>query len=151
MEYKGEFIVPAQCEKVWSILMDAEMLAKCVPGAEQIKMVSPDQYEAEMTVKVPFMTLRFQATGKLQEAQEGEFIKVEMTGKPMALAGMFRNRLKLELNDWEDGATKVRYTMNLQMTGRLATLGEILVKNTIEKTTQDFAENVKHQFDPSCG
>lgn len=146
MNLNGTFTINAPARDVWSVFMDAEKLGGCVPGVETIRVESPTRYEAEMTVKVQFMTIRFRATGELKEAKEGESLKVELVGQPLALAGLFRNRLQVELEEASPGETQVRYAMDLQMTGRLASLGAILIKGTVVQSAEQFAENVKRLF-----
>ncbi|MBO9606869.1 MAG: hypothetical protein J7639_13000 [Paenibacillaceae bacterium] len=146
MELEGSFVIEAPKTDVWRVFMDAEALGGCVPGVERIRMLDSNRYETEMVVKVPFMTLRFIAQGELKEAVDGETLRVALTGKPVALAGMFRNDLTVWLSEKRHRQTEVFYRMQLQMTGRLASLGMILVKGTVEKSAAQFADNVKTMF-----
>lgn len=146
MQLSDAFEIAARKEDVWSVFMDAEKLAACVPGCKDIRTISPTKYEATMEVKIQFMTITFKATGELKEAVEGETLHVEMIGQPLALAGLFRNRLTLQLNELEPVLTQVRYEMDLQMTGRLASLGEILMKGTVKKSASEFAQSVQTLF-----
>ncbi|MCK9907456.1 hypothetical protein MXD63_46590, partial [Frankia sp. Cpl3] len=72
--------------------------------------------------------------------------KVEMIGQPVALAGLFRTQLNLQLKEIEPEVTEVIYEMDLQMTGRLASLGDILMKGTVKKSADEFARNVQTLF-----
>lgn len=146
MQLSDSFTIAAKKEDVWSVFMDAERLATCVPGCKEIQTVSPTKYDAVMEVKIQFMTIHFKATGELKEAVEGEELNVEMIGQPLALAGLFRNRLKLQLVELEPLLTQVKYEMDLQMTGRLASLGEILMKGTVKKSAAEFAQSVQGLF-----
>ncbi|REE67331.1 hypothetical protein A8990_14336 [Paenibacillus taihuensis] len=147
MEVTGSFMIEASREEVWSVLMDAESLAGCVPGVERLAVIDDKHYEAEMFVKVQFMTLRFQAAGELKDAVEAERMTVELRGKALALAGLFRNQLEVRLVHLGDKQTEVSYHMSLQMSGRLASLGSLLVKGTVTKSAAEFAENVKKRFE----
>lgn len=146
MKLSDSFSIIASKEEVWSVFMDVEKLSGCVPGCKEITMSSPTRYEASMEVKVQFMTIQFRVTGELKEAVEGESLQVEMTGQPVALAGLFRNQLQLHITEDEPGTTRVHYEMDLQMTGRLASLGDILMKGTVKKTAGEFATNVQTLF-----
>jgi len=146
MKISDSFEIEAARAEVWSVFMDAQKLASCVPGCKDIRTISLTKYEAMMEVKVPFMTITFKATGELKEAVEQETLNVEMIGQPLALAGLFRNRLTLQLEELESRRTLVRYEMDLQMTGRLASLGEILMKGTVKKSAEEFARCVQERF-----
>ena len=146
MKLSDSFSIQAKKEDVWSVFMDVEKLSGCVPGCKEVGMTSPTRYEATMEVKVQFMTINFKAVGELKEAIEGEELRVEMTGQPVALAGLFRNQLHLTLQEVSPDVTEVHYDMDLQMTGRLASLGDILMKGTVKKSAAEFAENVQNLF-----
>lgn len=146
MKLADSFTIQASKADVWSVFMDVEKLSGCVPGCKQVDMISPTRYEANMEVKVQFMTIQFRATGELKDAVEGESLQVEMVGQPVALAGLFRNQLQLQLKELEPELTEVSYQMDLQMTGRLASLGDILMKGTVKKSADEFARNVQTLF-----
>lgn len=134
------FDVPKK--RVWELFMDVHKLASCMPDVEQIRMLDERSFETEMVVKVQFMTIRFMAKGEWLETVEEQSLDVQLTGKPVALAGLMTNRLRVELAE-EGEQTIVRYRMQLHMTGRLASLGSILVRGTAEKSAQTFADNVR--------
>jgi carbon monoxide dehydrogenase subunit G len=146
MKLSDSFTIQAKKEDVWSVFMDVEKLSGCVPGCKEVVMVNPTRYEATMEVKVQFMTINFKAIGELKEAREGQELKVEMIGQPVALAGLFRNQLHILLKELSPDVTEVHYDMDLQMTGRLASLGDILMKGTVKKSAGEFAENVQALF-----
>ncbi|WP_255363041.1 CoxG family protein [Sporosarcina sp. P33] len=117
-----------------------------MPGCEGLVALSDKEYEADMVVKTMFMTIKFKANGILKDSVEGEEMNVEMVGKPMKLAGLFKTKMNITLDEVGDTETKITYAMDLQMTGRLATLGDVLMKGTIKKSANEFAENVQTLF-----
>lgn len=146
MKLKDSFIINAPKENVWEVFMDVEKLASCVPGCENMTALSETEYEADMDVKTKFMKIRFKANGQLKDMVEGEELNVEMTGKPTKLAGLFKTKMKVNLEELEEAKTKVIYNMDLQMTGRLASLGDVLMRGTVKKSGDEFAENVQALF-----
>ncbi|MFS0646067.1 CoxG family protein [Siminovitchia sp. 179-K 8D1 HS] len=146
MKIKDSFTIQAAKEDVWTVFMDVEKLASCVPGCENLVALSDTEYEADMVVKTKFMTIKFKANGVLTDAVEGKELKVEMLGKPMKLAGLFKSKMTVQLEEIDENVTNIIYEMDLQMTGRLATLGDILMKSTVEKSADEFAENVQTLF-----
>lgn len=146
MKIIDSFTINAAKADVWTVFMDVEKLASCVPGCDNLVAHSDTEYEADMVVKTKFMTIKFKANGVLTDAVEGEELKVEMLGKPMKLAGLFKSKMTVQLEEIDDNLTKIIYEMDLQMTGRLATLGDILMKGTVKKSADEFAENVQTLF-----
>lgn len=145
MKLHGHVSVNAPQEKVWELFMDPLQLATIVPGCEQARQLDDTHYEAMMAVKVQFMTIRSKARGALLETEAPRHLTAEMTGEPIMMAGAFRARLSLELvPDGDD--TTVHYSMDLTLLGRLASLGEAIVRSTAQHLTAQFSENISKRF-----
>lgn len=146
MKIRDSFTIDAPKQDVWEVFMEVEKLASCVPGCKDMTALSDTEYEAYMEVQTKFMKITFKANGQLKDFVEGEELNVEMTGKPMKLAGLFKTKLKVRLNELATEKTEVVYDMDLQMSGRLASLGDVMMKGTVVKSSREFAENVQRLF-----
>ncbi|ASS89637.1 CoxG family protein [Aeribacillus pallidus] len=149
MKFSDSLIIEADKQSIWDVFMDVEKLGGCVPGCKDLIAKSETEYEANMEVKTKFMKINFKANGFLKDAVEGEKMDIELVGKPLKLAGNFKAKVNLRLEELEPKKTKVVYDMDMQMTGRLASLGDILMKNTIKKSAAEFTENVHALFSPA--
>lgn len=151
MKVNGSVVVGAPREQVWRIFLDPTQLCKVIPGCEQAQQIDATHYEAVMSVKVQFMTIRSKAKGTLLEADAPHHMVGELVGEPVSMAGAFRARVTIDLVD-EGEMTDVRYAMDLTLLGRLASLGEAIVRSTSQKLTRQFADNIALLFsnpDPS--
>jgi carbon monoxide dehydrogenase subunit G len=146
MKITDSFMIDASKQDVWDVFMAVEKLAGCVPGCKDMTALSDTEYEADMEVQTKFMKITFKANGQLKDIVDGEELNVEMTGKPMKLAGLFKTKLKVRLNELGPEKTEVLYDMDLQMSGRLASLGDVMMKGTVVKSSREFAENVQRLF-----
>ncbi len=146
MILSGTLTVAAPVEQVWRLFLDPAQLCRAVPGCEEARQVDATRYEAVLAVKVSFMTIRSRAQGTLLEAEEPRHLAVELIGEPMAMAGAFRARLGVDLTPVEGGTT-VEYTLDLTMLGRLASLGEAIVRATAQRQTAQFAANLAAMFE----
>jgi len=148
MKINNQFIINSKKEDVWNFFMDAEKIAKCVPGCKEITMISPTKYDSVLDVKIQFMTITFKTRGELLNAIDKERIIVEMNGKSVGF-GVFQNKLTVNLLEIENSETLVDYEMDIHLTGKLASLGKVLLKGSITKTSEEFAENVQRLFQHS--
>lgn len=146
MNITGAVSVPASQEQVWNMLMDPVQLCKVIPGCEGARQLDETHYEAVLSVKVQFMTIRSKAQGTLLEAKPPEHLVGEMVGEPTAMAGAFRSRVTIDLVPQDTNETLVQYAMEITMLGRLASLGEAIVRSTSQKMSQQFARNVAQLF-----
>jgi len=145
MKLKGEVTVNAMQEEVWQLFMDPTQLCRVIPGCEQARQLDETHYEAVLSVKVQFMTIRSRAQGTLLEAEAPHHLAGELVGEPLAMAGAFRARLTIDLAP-VGSATDVRYEMDLTMLGRLASLGEAIIRSTSKHFTAEFAENITQLY-----
>ncbi|RAQ95388.1 CoxG family protein [Thermogemmatispora tikiterensis] len=147
MKLNGAVNVSAPREEVWQLFMDPTQLCRVVPGCEQAQRVDDTHYEALLAVKIQFMTIRARAHGTLLEAREPDHLVAEMVGEPLAMAGAFRAHLVVDLIPISmTGGTEVRYTIELSMLGRLASLGEAIIRATANRLASQFAANVAQLF-----
>jgi uncharacterized protein len=145
MKLNGAVTVNAPQEEVWHLFLDPTQLCRVIPGCEQAQQLDESHYEAVLAVKVQFMTIRSKARGTLLEAEAPRHLVGELVGEPIAMAGAFRARLSVELAPAGE-ATEIRYAMDLTMLGRLASLGEAIIRTTSQQLTKQFAENVAKLF-----
>lgn len=145
MKLNGSVTVAATQEQVWQVLIDPVQFCRIVPGCEQARKIDETHYEAVVSVKVQFMTIRSKAKGTLLETDAPRHMAGELVGEPMSMAGAFRARVTIDLVP-QDNGTSVQYTMELTMLGRLASLGAAMVRSTSQQLTRQFAENIANLF-----
>src|SRR5579864_3565444 len=87
--------INAPMEKVWNLFMDPTQLCRVIPGCEQARQLDETHYEAVLSVKVQFMTIRSNARGTSLKAEPPQHLVVEMMGEPVAMAGAFRAQVTI--------------------------------------------------------
>jgi carbon monoxide dehydrogenase subunit G len=145
MKLKGAVTVNAPQEEVWRVFMDSTQLCRVIPGCERARQLDETHYEAMFTVKIHFMSIRSKALGTLLEAEAPRHLVGELVGEPQAMAGAFRARVTIDLVPI-NSMTNVQYTMDLTLLGRLANMGEAIVRSTAKRLTREFADNISKLF-----
>ena len=67
MEMTGEYKIPAPREKVWDALNDPEILAKCIPGCQELNKESETELSATVKSKVGPVSATFKGKVTLSE------------------------------------------------------------------------------------
>ena len=145
MRLKGAVTVNASQEEVWHIFIDPTQFCKVMPGCEKARKLDDTHYEAILAVKVPFMTIRSKAKGTILEAQKPHHLVGELSGDPHSVSGSFRNRVTIDLVPINN-KTKIVYTMEITMLGRLAGVGETVAGLIARKFSREFTNNVSNLF-----
>jgi uncharacterized protein len=145
MKVQGTVTVNAPQAEVWRVLIDPVQLCKVIPGCERARQLDATHYEAVLSVRVQFMTIRSQAKGTLLEADPPRHMLGELVGEPTAMAGAFRARVTIDLKP-VSGGTSIHYFMDMTLLGRLASLGEAIVGSTSKQLARQFADNLTALF-----
>lgn len=127
MQLKGTYTFQAPREAVWSALMDPTVLAQALPGGEQLEQVGDNEYRAAMNVRVGPVQGRFDGKVELTEIQpiEGYRMKVNGSGS----AGFVNGEGAITLAA-DDATTIMRYEGDVQVGGRIASVGQRLIDST---------------------
>lgn len=136
MDLSGEVRVPAPRAIVWAALNDPAVLAKAIPGCEEIVKDSDTQFTARVVAKFGPVKATFGGRVTLSDIDppNGYTISGEGTGGP---AGFAKGGAKVRLADDGDG-TILRYEATGDVGGKLAQIGSRLVEGTARKLADDF-------------
>jgi uncharacterized protein len=145
MKLKGAVTVNASQEEVWRVFMDPTQFCRVMPGCEKARQLDETHYEAMLKVKVQFLTFRSKALGTILEAEAPHHLVGELVGEPHTMAGTFRNRVTIDLAPINN-KTKIQYTMDITMLGRLASMGEPIVRLISHRFSKEFVDNVSKLF-----
>ncbi len=136
MDMTGETLIPAPRETVWRALNDPEILRQSIPGCETIEKTSDTEFTAKVVAKVGPVRATF--TGQVQltdlDPPNGYRISGEGKGGP---AGFAKGGATVKLTD-DGGGTKLSYTVDAQIGGKLAQIGSRLIDATARSMAQDF-------------
>jgi len=148
MDMTGETLIPAPRDAVWRALNDPEVLRQSIPGCETIEKVSDTEFAAKVVAKVGPVRATF--TGQVQlsdlDPPNGYRISGEGKGGP---AGFAKGGATVKLTD-ADGGTKLSYTVDAQIGGKLAQIGSRLIDATARSMAQDFFTRFSNAVAPTA-
>jgi uncharacterized protein len=136
MDMTGEFVIPAPRQKVWAALNDPEILKQSIPGCEEIEKLSDTELQAKVTAKVGPVKARFGGKVTLSDLDPPNGYKITGEGSGGA-AGFAKGGATVRLSDAE-GGTKLAYTVEAHVGGKLAQIGSRLIDATARKMAEDF-------------
>ncbi|MFT5449770.1 MAG: carbon monoxide dehydrogenase subunit G [Gammaproteobacteria bacterium] len=136
MDIKGEFTIPADRERVWVALNDPQVLARCIPGCEELVRTSDTTFDAKMSAKVGPVKARFDTSIELSDINPPCSYTISGQGKG-GPAGFGKGAAQVVLEE-QDSQTVLRYSADLQVGGKLAQIGSRLVGGTAKKIANDF-------------
>ncbi len=137
MDIRGEYDIPADRNTVWQAINDPEVLRECIPGCEQLVPTDDGSgFDATVTAKVGPVKATLNGTVTLKDVEEARSYTIVGEGK--GAAGFAKLTAPVSLEDNGEGGTRLSYTADAQLGGKLAQLGSRLVQSTARKYADQF-------------
>jgi len=137
MDLKDSRVINAPQAKVWAAMNDPAMLKQCIIGCDSLEATDGNTFVAAMSVKVGPVSAKFK--GKLQlenvQAPDSYTLKFEGQGGP---AGFANGTAGVVLVAESETRTRLEYTANAMIGGKLAQVGSRLVDAAARKIADDF-------------
>lgn len=122
MELEGEHNFEGPRDAVWELVRDPEVLASALPGTQSLEMVAENEYQGTMHVRIGPVSGVF--AGRIvvsdEVPPESCTLSVEGRGAP----GFASGAGTIQLTQLDDGTTLMAYRGDMQVGGRLASVGQ---------------------------
>ena len=148
MRFEERIEVKAPAEDVWGLLWDIERLARCLPGCEAINELEPRRkYAAVVVERIGPFQARFGLELSVTKVDPERFVQVEVTGKDRKLAASMRGVMEARLERRGDEGTALDIIADVQVTGKIAGLGQVVIKRKSRDVIGRFAQAITAELD----
>jgi len=136
MDMQGSRVLAASRQQAWDALNDPEVLKACIPGCDRMEPAGENQYALGMAVKVGPVSARFGGKVLLQDVNPPSSYTLRFEGQGGA-AGFGKGTAQVRLEPREPGC-ELHYTVNAQVGGRIAQVGQRLIDGVARSMAEDF-------------
>jgi carbon monoxide dehydrogenase subunit G len=140
MELNGEQLIAAPIPEVWKGLNDIDVLAKSIPGCEEISRISPEEIHAKVMFKIGPVRARFSGKLLLSDIVPDQSCSMAFEGSGGA-AGFAKGRSRVELKAAE-GGTLIAYTTEASIGGKLGQIGGRLISASAKRSQMTFFKSL---------
>ncbi len=148
MRFEQRIEVGATPEKVWEFLWDFERLARCLPGCKEVKEVEPHQrYEVTVEERVGPFKVRFEMDVQVTEQVPQKLVRLRALGADKKMGASNRVELEVTLEPLASGGTGLDVVADIQVMGRIASLGQVMIKRKAHDVVEKFARAIAEQLD----
>jgi carbon monoxide dehydrogenase subunit G len=145
MRLENAFSVPAPVEEAWSVLLDVERVATCLPGAS-IERADGDEFAGAMTVKLGPVTSRYGGTVRIERADAAaRHAVLRARARDARGDGTAAATIATRLAPEGDG-TRVHVVTDLQLSGPAAQFGRGVMQDVSRKLMAEFADCLAEQL-----
>jgi carbon monoxide dehydrogenase subunit G len=131
----GTFSFRGPRRVVWELLQDPEVLSKALPGAQRLARTTENRYEGVMKVGVGPLTAEFALSVTLADKVPPEHFTMHIDSK----GGLGE--------DAADGGTRMTYSSELQIGGRVASVGQRVIDTAARSMTEKGLEALQRALD----
>ena len=135
MKLSGSYQINLEKQKVWEALNNPEVLKKAIPGCKEFKKNSETEFSATATNKIGPFNASFTGNIELKDLNPPNSYKI--TGLGNSPVGFASGEAEVMLED-ENGRTKLIYTIEANVGGKIAQIGSRLIDMTAKKMADIF-------------
>jgi carbon monoxide dehydrogenase subunit G len=140
MNLEGEYIFDGPREVVWELVRDPQVLATALPGTQSLEQVSENEYAGKMQVRVGPVAGVFSGRVVVSDEVPPESYVLEVEGR--GAPGFAKGSGNVQLVDQGDEKTLMKYTGELQIGGKLASVGQRLIETVGKSMTRQGLESL---------
>lgn len=143
MRFEHEIVIEAPFEKVRDFLDDVPAVARCLPGLEQIQAAGDGVYEGSVRVKIGPLGLNLSGRATVEREAGLDGWRLQGEGRDGRAGAGARASLEARLEELAPARTRVTLVADIQFSGRLAELGQPLIRRKADSLVEEFAENLR--------
>ena len=141
MKFEHKVVVDAPQDKVRAFLDDFQAASKCVPGLESVKEVEPDTFDGRVKIRIGPLGIGIQGRATVQK--DPEVWRVKGEGRDRRIGAGVTANVEARLHELSPQQTEMDLLADVQFSGRLAELGQPLIKKKADSFVQEFAQNLR--------
>jgi len=125
MKLEGDHLFNGPREDVWELVRDPEVLQTCIPGTQSLTKISDSLYEGTIDLRIGPVSGTF--SGKLEVSKEIPPQSCTLTVEGKGAPGFMKGTGDVELVEQPEKKTLLKYSGDLQVGGKLASVGQRLM------------------------
>ncbi|MBX5463990.1 MAG: carbon monoxide dehydrogenase subunit G [Clostridia bacterium] len=148
MQVKGEERIRAPRPVVYDLLMDPEVLARCIPGCKELRRAGEGAYDAELELGIAAVRGRYSGHIEIRDAHRPEAYTLAVSGQ--GGPGFVNAELHFSLAE-EEGGTRLSYTGEAQAGGTIAGVGQRMLGGVAKLITGQFFSALTREVERRTG
>jgi len=144
MHVEGAFSVRRDRQSVYAFFVDARRLVDCIDDPHTVEVADETHFSGTVTTGVAFIRGTFRMSGEYTVRAVPDRVVARVHGG--GLGSGLDATIATELAE-RDGVTTVRWMADLTFSGPIASIGERVVRGTVDKKTQGLFERARQTLE----
>jgi len=145
LHFEGVFTVASPREKVFAMVTDPDQMARCMPDLRKLEVKSKDEFIA--VVGSGISLVRGDISLHFRTLEKSPYARVRMVAHGTGLGSAIDVEMVTELTDGERGGTAMKWTADASVSGKLASLGQGLIKSQAERIVRQLFDCLRSKLE----
>ena len=143
MHFENKATIPVSRNDLWSLLMDMEQVARCLPGVEDVKTIDPDNYLGTLKLRVGPIGLKLEGkVNVIERNQDAWQAAMRAEGNEKGVGGAVKATIAMKLDEVAPAQTELTVTTDAQVMGKLGEFGQPVMRKKADSMMQEFSRNI---------
>lgn len=142
MIFDGKIELNVATEKAWDFLVDINKFSTCLPGIDEIKEIDDRTFNGVISATVGPISGKFLFRSTIVESRPPDQMVVRTEGTDSVTKSTVNADMTMDLLRVADDKTEMNYRADVKIKGRLAILGDMVLRATATLILQEFARRL---------
>ena len=122
------------------------IVGQILPGIEKIERLDEKQYTIVIMQKVGPLNVRFKMKATLTRVEAPAHLELEGQREDMGKANQVVHKARIDLRETAGGAVEISYTVDANMAGTLAILGDRIIQAKAKKVEAEITKALQERL-----
>ena len=147
MNFDGKLVFVCPRLEVWDFLLDVERFAACVPGVQQFKKLDEHTFAGTITAAVGPISGAFNFCASILQSHPPHEMLARLEGTDSVTKSKLDGKIALTLTELAPGQTELAYNATVGIQGRLAILGDMILRATAMLMLEQFFARLRAELE----
>lgn len=146
MTFEDTITLDAPAGQVWDLLLDVNRFAACMPGVDEVHQVDDHTFDGVMTARVGPVAGKFSFRARIVESDPPREMAAKVEGTDSVTKSKLTADMGMTLTPEGEGRTRLSHRATVEMHGRLAILGDMVMRATASLLIDEFGKRLRQQL-----
>jgi uncharacterized protein len=143
MIFDGKIDLDVPVQKAWEFLIDINKFSTCLPGIDEVKQIDDKTFDGIISATVGLISGKFSFRSTIVESRPPEQMVVRTEGTDSVTKSTVNADMTVDLHSISDAKSQMDYQADVKIKGRLAILGDMVLRATATLILQEFTRRLR--------
>lgn len=146
MILEGSVSVPAPASAVYDFLLDVDRFAACLPGVGEVTRIDDRTFDGTIAASVGPISGTFSFRARIVESNPPREMAAKVEGTDSVTKSTLNADMAMTLDPVSADQTELAYRATVDVHGRLAILGDMVLRATATLLVEEFTQRLKEHI-----